>query len=119
MVSGSTPSFRTGHLYSPVNTSSEAEYFEPLIQSSHCKVERIVSHGHSTPPDEWHDQTSDEWVVLLAGAAKLEIEGHPSLFSLDPGDYIFLPAHLRHRVAWTVPDRDTVWLAIHLPKSAN
>ena len=115
MVSGSTPAFRSGHLFTAVNFLSNQEFFEPLLQSDAVRIERIVSHGHSTPPNQWYDQKDDEWVVLLSGAAKLEIDGHPSLFSLDPGDYIFLPARLKHRVAWTVPDRDTVWLAIHLP----
>jgi len=31
-----------------------------------------------------------------------------------PGDHVFLPAHKRHRVTWTDPDRPTVWLAVHI-----
>ena len=34
--------------------------------------------------------------------------------ALEEGDYIFLPAHCRHRVAWTRSQPPTVWLAIHL-----
>lgn len=34
---------------------------------------------------------------------------------MHPGDWAVLPAHCRHRVAWTAPDRETVWLAVHLP----
>ncbi|HEX9801972.1 MAG TPA: cupin, partial [Gammaproteobacteria bacterium] len=28
--------------------------------------------------------------------------------------YLLLPAHCRHRVAWTAAGGETVWLAIHL-----
>jgi cupin 2 domain-containing protein len=34
--------------------------------------------------------------------------------TLAPGDYIYLPAHCRHRIVWTSPDKPTVWLAVHL-----
>jgi len=32
---------------------------------------------------------------------------------LRPGDWVAIPAHARHRVAWTDPDQPTVWLALH------
>ncbi|MFP8878842.1 MAG: phosphoribosylaminoimidazole carboxylase, partial [Myxococcota bacterium] len=31
---------------------------------------------------------------------------------LGPGDHLNIPAHTRHRVAWTDPDQATIWLAI-------
>ena len=49
---------------------------------------------------------------LLRGAAGLAIWGEGER-RLSPGDHIFLPAHLRHRVTWTAPDEPTVWLAVH------
>jgi cupin 2 domain-containing protein len=33
--------------------------------------------------------------------------------TLLPGDYIFIPAHERHRVEWTAEHEETVWLALH------
>jgi quercetin dioxygenase-like cupin family protein len=33
---------------------------------------------------------------------------------LKPGDYLFIPAHTRHHVAWTDGKEKTVWLAIHI-----
>ena len=33
---------------------------------------------------------------------------------MGPGDWVWLPARCRHRVAWTDPDAPTVWLAVHL-----
>jgi cupin 2 domain-containing protein len=29
------------------------------------------------------------------------------------GDYLHIPAHLRHRVEWTAENEVTVWLAVH------
>ena len=52
-------------------------------------------------------------MVLLQGAAELLIEGEPAPRSLRPGDYVELPAHVRHRVERTLAGRPTVWLAIH------
>jgi cupin 2 domain-containing protein len=32
---------------------------------------------------------------------------------LRGGDYINIPAHKKHRVSWTTPKQESVWLAIH------
>jgi cupin 2 domain-containing protein len=32
---------------------------------------------------------------------------------MRPGDHVQIPAHRRHRVAWTDPEQLTVWVAIH------
>lgn len=89
------------------------EVFEPLVERPGVRLERIVSSGQSTPPDAWYDQEQDEWVMIVAGAARLCIEGQ-GVFDMKPGDSVFLPAHCRHRVEWTDPGQRTVWLALHL-----
>ncbi|MDB5310514.1 MAG: Cupin domain protein [Gemmataceae bacterium] len=106
----------TGNLYAGLPAApGPAEVFEPLWRTPGLTVERIISHGHTTPPGEWYDQSAAEWVVVLAGAARLCIEGRADLLPLAPGGWVFLPAGLRHRVEWTDPDRDTIWLAVHGP----
>ena len=80
------------------------------------KIERIVSRGQASPPDFWYDQETDEWVMVLAGRARLEIEGEETPVELGPGQWIDLPAHTRHRVAWTSDDPPTVWLAVHISR---
>ncbi len=52
-------------------------------------------------------------MVVLAGAARLLLEGETSPRELGPGDYVHVPAHVRHRVEWTDEHRATVWLAVH------
>jgi cupin 2 domain-containing protein len=74
------------------------------------RIERIVSTGQSTPADKPYDQDHDEWVLLLAGSARLWIEGQGER-DLRPG--LLIPAHRLHRVMWTVMGRRTIWLAIH------
>ena len=83
---------------------------ETLIQSDGVRVERIVSHGHASPEWFWYDQDEHEWVMVLQGSARLQLEDRT--LELGPGDYINLPAHTKHRVEWTTPDQPTIWLAI-------
>lgn len=82
-----------------------------LWSSGDTRVERIVSRGHHSPDGFWYDQTEDEFVVLLDGAARLELEDGTT-FALARGDTFVLPAGCRHRVAWTDPACATIWLAV-------
>jgi cupin 2 domain-containing protein len=102
-----------GNLLSKVPSSAESEVFEPLIEARGLRLERIVSGGQATPAGEWLVQDRDEWVVLLAGGARLLIEGEPSPRELLPDDWINIPAGVRHRVEWTSEELPTVWLALH------
>ena len=102
-----------GNLFADVPSSLPAELFQTLWQTPQLKLERIVSRGHATPPGQWYDQETDEWVVLLKGSAGLWVEGVEEMAELKPGDYVFLPARVRHRVEWTAADDVTVWLALH------
>ena len=89
------------------------ELFTRLLQTDQLHIERIVSRGHANKKDEWYDQFHDEWLILIQGTAILEFAGQAELFKLQAGDYLLIPAHCRHRVEWTDPNRDTVWLALH------
>lgn len=90
----------------------EEEITEPLFPDRGILVERIVSFGQSSPPGFWYDQERDEWVALLSGEAVLEWEDG-SVLEMHPGDWIFLRAHERHRVARTSSEPPCVWLAVH------
>jgi cupin 2 domain-containing protein len=50
---------------------------------------------------------------VLAGGAELAFAGEATTTRMGPGDYLHIPAHRRHRVAWTDPAQSTVWLAVH------
>ena len=81
-----------------------------LLEASNLRIERIVSYGHASPEGFWYDQDEHEWVMVLQGAARLQLEG--KTVDLGPGDHINLPAHTKHRVEWTTNDQPTIWLAI-------
>lgn len=89
------------------------ELFTRLLQNEQLHIERIVSRGHANAKDEWYDQAQDEWLILLQGQAILEFFGQAELIKLHTGDYLLIPAHCKHRVEWTAPNRDSIWLAIH------
>jgi hypothetical protein len=55
------------------------EVVETLCERPALRFERIVSTGQSTPEGEWYDQTSDEFVLLVSGAARLRLEGGPTI----------------------------------------
>ena len=100
------------NLFQEIPPADAEEFFETLAETGQVRIERIVSRGHSAPAQGWFDADETEWVALLRGAARLEFEDGRKL-RLGPGDWLEIPAHCRHRVAWTVPDRETVWLAVH------
>lgn len=87
------------------------ELFATLLEAADVRIERIVSHGHVSPTDFWYDQDRHEWVVVLKGAARLRFGDE--VLELQPGDFVNIPAHRKHRVEWTTPDEPTIWLAVH------
>ena len=105
------------NIFSNIPIHIPEEIFEEIVQTEHLKIERIVSQGHATPDGQWYDQDWDEWVILLRGHASLLFEGDDTPVTLGPGDHLHIPAHARHRVAWTAPDRETIWLAVHYQRS--
>ena len=101
------------NLFGPLPPAGADEAFHLLLARPGVRIERIVSRGHVTPADAPYDQPHDEWVLLVAGAARLWREGRGEI-ALVPGDHLLIPAGQRHRVSWTDPDRATIWLAVHL-----
>jgi cupin 2 domain-containing protein len=95
------------------------EVVELLLARQGLRIERIVSTGQATPEGHWYDQETDEWVLVVAGAARLRIEDEGTDRELGEGDWILLPAHCRHRVTWTRAQPPTVWLAVHFPSCSG
>jgi cupin 2 domain-containing protein len=94
----------------PANLSQEL--IAPLLTSGALRIERIVSRGHCSPDGFWYDQQTSEWVLLLSGKARLRFDDD-EVVEMNPGSYVNIAAHRRHRVEWTHPEQTTVWLAIH------
>lgn len=100
-----------GNLRSGIPDLLPEELFTTLVVRGGTRIERIVSRGHSSPPGFWFEQDEHELVILIQGRARVAIEGQGEL-DLSAGDWLDLPAHTRHRVTFTDPNADTIWLAV-------
>ncbi|MDY6879888.1 MAG: hypothetical protein V2J25_11710 [Desulfatiglans sp.] len=89
------------------------EYFDEILKAGTLRIERIVSRGHASPKGHWDDQDHHEWVILLRGHARLRFQKDNEIVELMPGNHVNIPAHVKHRVEWTDPESDTLWLAVH------
>jgi cupin 2 domain-containing protein len=102
-----------GNLFRNVPADLPEEFFETICTTANVVIERIVSRGHASPEDFWYDQDRSEFILVVQGSAGLKIEGHEETMVLKAGDYLNIGAHVKHRVEWTDPDCDTIWLAVH------
>jgi cupin 2 domain-containing protein len=101
------------NLFAQIPPRLPDELVEILCQAEQLRIERIVSRGHASPADFWYDQEQHEFVVLLSGRARVVFAADNRTVELAPGDWLDIKAHARHRVDWTDPQQDTVWLAVH------
>ena len=84
------------------------ERFEAVLDHRDLLIEQILSGQNQTPQASLQDH--DEWVVVLAGAAVIDVDGER--LALGPGQWAFLPAQLPHTVLETAAG--TSWLAVHI-----
>ena len=101
------------NIFSDIPDNLPDELIELIAENHDVTIKRIVSRGHISPNDFWYDQAKNEFVFLVCGEARLRFGEKEEFVQMKKGDYIIIPAHKRHRVEWTSPDEDTVWLAIH------
>ncbi len=99
---------KSGNLFVDMKPPAEGERFETLLSHRNLVIERIVSSAAIVPAE--YVQTQDEWVLLVAGEAVLELAG--VRHELKAGDYLFLPAGVPHTVLST--SQGALWLALHL-----
>lgn len=99
------------NLFEGMPPALPSEVVQTLLQARDVRIERIVSQGHTSPPDFWYNQQQSEWVVVLAGAARVQFEDRS--VDMHVGAFINIPAGEKHRVEWTTPDETTIWLAVH------
>ena len=103
----------TQYMFAGLVEQLDDERIDELVSDDGIRIERIVSTGQASPPGFWYHQAWAEWVIVLSGSASLLFEGETEPHVLGPGNFMNIPAHARHRVEWTDPDRPTVWLAVH------
>ena len=101
------------NLFADIPENLRDELIETILQTSGFRIERIVSRGHCSADGFWYDQDEHEWVILLKGSAILRFEDQSENITMTPGNYINIEKHQRHRVEWTDPEQETIWLVIH------
>jgi cupin 2 domain-containing protein len=106
----------SGNLFDGAHGDGQKERISALLEARDVRIERIVSLGQKSPPGVWYEEPWAEWVVVLAGSAGLRFEGEADVKVLSEGDYILIPARVKHRVEWTSKDHATIWLAVHYPE---
>ena len=93
------------------NQLPSQELFETLLNHDQVLIKRIISTGQVTPAGEWYDQEQNEWLIVLQGSGELSYEDN-SRIKLKTGDYLLIPAHLKHRVEYTSTEPACIWLTI-------
>lgn len=101
------------NLFDIPSVAKGEEAITVLHEDGHIRIERIVSHDAKSPDGFWYDQNEDEWVSVLQGEAKLEMEDQ--IITLHQGDQIFLPSHRKHRIVST--GNCCIWLCVFVKKN--
>ena len=102
----------TKNIFDSIRNDLDHETVEQLIENDSIKIERITSTGQTSPATGWYDRVLNEWVMVLKGGAVITFEDG-EVVELEAGSYLNIPAHRKHRVSWTAPGTDTIWLAVH------
>ncbi|MEM1405047.1 MAG: cupin domain-containing protein [Pseudomonadota bacterium] len=103
---------QSGNLLDEIPEELAEELFEKLVEGKEFRVQRIVSKGHTAPESGWFDQEEHEWVLVVKGEARVSFD-NGDVEHLSAGSYLNIPARTKHRVSWTSPHTETVWIAIH------
>lgn len=96
-----------GRLRPSSQAPETGEISEEPARFGNVVIEHILSGDLEEPVD--YDQTQDEWVLVLEGAAVMQVADER--LEMTSGDWVFLPAHVQHRLVETRPG--TSWLAVH------
>jgi cupin 2 domain-containing protein len=100
---------RRERLRDPADAPATGETFHELLSARGVLIEEILSGASAEPTPYLQDH--DEWVVVLAGGALLDVDGERC--ELEAGEWLLLPRDVAHTVIRTQPG--THWLAVHLP----
>lgn len=95
----------------------EDSVVEQLCQAKGFRVERVVSYGDCSPEGRWYDLDCDAWVVMIRGGVTLQLDEPEETKYVATGDWIFLPAHRRHRVESSSKEPPAIWLAVYGSRS--
>ena len=84
--------------------------YENLLDSTECKVKRIVVKPEQRPSYQYHFKRSEVWVVV-GGSGIVTIEGED--MSVSAGSTITVPIRAKHRIKNTGTE-DLVFIEVQL-----
>lgn len=97
-----------GTLRPPSAAPAHGETIDVLASGIGWRVEQILSGRLPEPVEDLLDH--EEWVVVLAGAADVDVDG--VIESLETGDWLRIGPGIPHRVVSAEPG--TSWVAVHV-----
>ena len=123
------------NIFSKIPKDIPEELFEKIVESKDVKIERIISRGHTTKEGKWYNQDKNEFVIVLKGYAVIEYKDivkdkslsldsqrqtgerlmsvdYGKKIKMNVGDYLIIPAHVKHKVVKTSDKEETIWLAV-------
>jgi len=83
------------------------EIFETILSQENITIKKIISNTLKTP--QTFESNKNEFVLLLKGCAKIEINGE--IKKLKSGDTLFIPKNTKHTLLKT--KKIAIWLAIY------
>ena len=86
----------------------DSEEFKSVLNHKNVTIKTIISNTLKTP--QTFEQDKDEWVVVLQGCAKIEM--NDKIYKLQKGDNLFIPSKKKHTLLKT--KKIVVWLAIYI-----
>ena len=86
----------------------DSEIFTTILKHKNVEIKQIISNTLKTP--QTFCDNKDEFVVVLKGCAKIEINNE--IKKLKAGDTLYIPANTKHTLLKT--KKIVVWLAIYI-----
>ena len=96
------------NIFEYITPLKNEESFFTQLQHKNVEVKSIVSNTLSTPQTFVGEY--DEWVVVLKGCAKIEMD--EKVYKLKKGDTLFIPAQKQHKLLKTKAVVE--WLAVYI-----
>ena len=98
------------------NDKQRAHHEDFLAHAEGMSEEALQRKGHDLDHSKAHElhhyEEDEEGNLKRTGSSHSYRDEDGSVKRLDTGDHVNIPAHTKHRVSWTDPEQETIWLAV-------